>query len=78
MNSIRFKIFLLIVILSIASFIGFGVFIANSIEMRKITGNFSENYSESLAGQSFNEFNSFLDSIQASSGISQALGETFY
>ena len=78
MNSIRFKIFLLIIVLSLASFIGFGIFIVNSIELRKIAGDFSENYNGSLAGESFNEFNAFLDSIQASSGISQALGETFY
>ena len=54
MNSIRFKIFLLIIVLSMASFVGFGIFIANSVQMRKIAGDFSEKYNGSLAGESFN------------------------
>ena len=78
MNSIRYKVFFLILILSIASFIGFGIFMINGQRMRYIASDFSEHYNESLAGESFNQFNSFLDSIQASSGISQNLGELFY
>jgi len=78
LGSIRYKIVLLILILSIASFTGFGIFIANGIQLQKISKGFSESYNETRAGESFNQFNSFLDSIQASSGISQALAETFY
>jgi methyl-accepting chemotaxis protein len=78
LGSIRYKIFILILILSFASFIGFSVFIFNSLRMQKIARDFSESYNESLAGECFSQFNSFLDSIQASSGISQNLGELFY
>ena len=78
LGSIRYKIFILIMILSFASFIGFGFFIFNSFKLQKIARDFSENYNESLAGECFNQFNSFLDSIQASSGISQNLGELYY
>jgi methyl-accepting chemotaxis protein len=78
LGSIRSKIFILIIILSFASFVGFGFFIFNSLKLQKIARSFSENYNESLAGECFNQFNSFLDSIQASSGISQNLGELYY
>jgi len=78
LGSIRYKIFLLILVLSFASFIGFGVFILNSQKLQKIARGFSESFNESLAGECFNQFNSFLDSIQASSGISQNLGELYY
>jgi len=78
LGSIRYKIFLLILVLSFASFIGFGVFIFNSLRLQKIARGFSESYNESLAGECFNQFNSFLNSIQASSGISQNLGELYY
>ena len=78
MGSIRFKIFSLILILSLASFIGFGIFMYNGLEMQRIASEFSEGYNQSLAGGCFNEFNSFLDSVQSSSGISQNLGEVFF
>jgi len=78
LSSIRYKIFLLILVLSFASFIGFGIFVFNSLKLQKIARGFSESYSESLAGECFYQFNSFLDSIQASSGISQNLGELYY
>ncbi|MCL2069398.1 MAG: methyl-accepting chemotaxis protein [Treponema sp.] len=78
LGSIRYKMVFLILILALASFTGFGIFFVNSVRMQNIARSFSENYNESLAGESFNEFNAFLDSIQASSGISQTLGETFF
>jgi methyl-accepting chemotaxis protein len=77
-SSIRYKIFILILILSLASFIGFGIFIVNGVRMQEISRIFSENYNESLAGECFNKFDSFLDSIQSASGISQNLGEHFF
>jgi methyl-accepting chemotaxis protein len=77
-SSIRYKIFILILVLSFASLVGFGIFILNSLKMQKIARGFSESYNESLAGKCFYQFNSFLDSIQASSGISQNLGELYY
>jgi methyl-accepting chemotaxis protein len=78
LGSIRYKIFLLFLVLSFASFIGFGVFFLNGQKLQKIARGFSESFNESLAGECFNQFNSFLDSIQASSGISQNLGELYY
>ncbi|GHV71063.1 hypothetical protein AGMMS49928_21290 [Spirochaetia bacterium] len=77
-TSIRFKIFFLILVLSLASFIGFGIFVFNGAQMQKISRTVTEQYNEALADASFEQFNSFLGSIQASSGISQNLGETFY
>ena len=78
MKSIRFKIILLILILSLASFIGLVIFTMNAVSLRINASDFSEKYNESLAEESFNQFNSFLDTIQDGSGISQTLGEFFY
>ncbi|MCL2139204.1 MAG: methyl-accepting chemotaxis protein, partial [Treponema sp.] len=78
MRSIRFKVVILIMILAAASFIGFITFIINGTEMREMAGNFSDDFNEALVQEHINEFNAFLDSIQASSGISQTLGETFH
>ncbi|MCL2762137.1 MAG: methyl-accepting chemotaxis protein [Treponema sp.] len=78
MSSIRYKVLFLILVLAFASFIGFGVFFVNSVRMQRIARDFSESYNESLAGESFYKFKAFLDSIQASSGISQNLAESFY
>ena len=78
MGSIRYKIFFLIIILSLSSFTGFGIFMINASRLQNIARDYSEKYNESLAGESFYQFNSFLESIQASSGISQTLGENFF
>ncbi|MDR0497739.1 MAG: methyl-accepting chemotaxis protein, partial [Treponema sp.] len=78
LGSIRHKIIILILILSFASFTGFGIFIVNGVRLQGISRGFSEDYNESLARECFNEFNSFLDSIQVSSGMSQNFGEHFY
>ena len=78
LGSIRYKIFILILVLAVASFIGFGIFVVNSFRMQAIARGFSESYNASLAGESFNQFNSFLDSVQVGSGISQTLGESYY
>jgi methyl-accepting chemotaxis protein len=76
--SIRYKIFALVLILSLASFAGFGIFVYNGFRMQSISRTITEQYNEELALDSFDRFKSFLDAIQASSGISQNLGETFY
>jgi methyl-accepting chemotaxis protein len=49
LGSIRSKIFLLILILPFASFIGFCILMVNSLRIQDIAGDFSENFSESLA-----------------------------
>ncbi|GHV76245.1 hypothetical protein AGMMS49942_10660 [Spirochaetia bacterium] len=77
-TSIRYKIFSLILILSLASFVAFGIFVFNGAQMQKISRSVTELYDEALAAGSFEQFNGFLNSIEASSGISQNLGETFY
>jgi hypothetical protein len=76
--SIRFKVIVLILVLSIASFIGFGILIVNGQQVRRISHGLTGDYEDALARESFSKFNDFLNAIQASSGISQTLGETFY
>ena len=77
-TSIRYKLFFLILILSLASFAGLGILVFNSGRMQRIVRSATEQYNESVARNSFSHFNDFLNSIQASSGISQNLGEAFY
>ncbi|MDR0600174.1 MAG: methyl-accepting chemotaxis protein [Treponema sp.] len=76
--SIRHKLFFLILILSLAAFTGFGVFILNGTRMYGISRALADDYGQALAGNYFDRLNSFLGAIQASSGVSQNLGETFY
>jgi methyl-accepting chemotaxis protein len=76
--SIRFKITALILGLSLASFTGFGIFIFNSALVQQINRSLIGEYEDALARESFSMSNDFLNAIQASSGISQNLGETFY
>jgi methyl-accepting chemotaxis protein len=78
LKSIRVKIVFLILLLAAASFAGFGIFIYNGGRIQAISRNVTEKYNQSLAAVSFERFNAFLDSIEARSGISQDLGETFY
>ncbi|MDR2477299.1 MAG: bacteriohemerythrin [Treponema sp.] len=77
-TSIRYKIFFLVLSLSLASFAGFGILVFNGSRMQRISRSATGQYNESMAQTSFSHFNDFLNSIQASSGISQNLGETFY
>jgi methyl-accepting chemotaxis protein len=77
-TSIRYKIFFLVLILSLTSFVGFGILVYNSSRMQQISRSVTERFNGELAQNSFAQFNDFLNSIQASSGISQDLGETFY
>jgi methyl-accepting chemotaxis protein len=76
--SVRFKVSVLILGLSLASFAGFGIFIFNSARVQQINRNLIGDYEDVLARESFSSLNDFLNAIQASSGISQNLGETFY
>jgi methyl-accepting chemotaxis protein len=76
--SIRFKVTALILVLSLASFTGFGIFILNSASVQQINRGLTEEYEDALARESFSMFNDFLNAIQASSGISHNLGETYY
>ncbi|MDR2718777.1 MAG: methyl-accepting chemotaxis protein, partial [Treponema sp.] len=76
--SIRFKLTALILGLSLASFIGFGIFIFNSARVQQIDRRLTGEYQDAVARESFSMFNDFLNMIQASSGISHSLGETFY
>jgi methyl-accepting chemotaxis protein len=76
--SIRFKVTALILGLSLASFIGFGIFIFNSARVQQIDRRLTGEYQDAVARESFSMFNDFLNMIQASSGISHSLGETFY
>ena len=77
-SSIRFKVISLIIIMSLASFAGLGILVFNSLRMQKISRNITGKYEEALANESFFRFNDVLNAIQASSGISQNLAETFY
>ena len=77
-GSIRFKILFLILTLSLASLVGFGILVFNGFRMQNIARLKIEEYTEALAKDSYAEFNTFLNAIQASSGLSQDLGELFY
>jgi methyl-accepting chemotaxis protein len=77
-GSIRRKLFTLILALSLASFTGFGILVYNGLLVQKISRKLTGQYNQALARDFFAQFNSYLDTIQASSGISQDLGETFY
>ncbi|MCL1814449.1 MAG: methyl-accepting chemotaxis protein [Treponema sp.] len=77
-SSISFKVTFLILVLSLASFIGLGILAVNGLRMQRISRDLTGQYEQALASDSFSQFKSFLDAIQASSGISQSLAETFY
>jgi methyl-accepting chemotaxis protein len=77
-SSIRSKIVFLIAALSLAAFAGFGVFLYNAVSMQKISREVIAKYNEALTEGAFSRFDDFLNAIEGSSGISQALGETFY
>jgi len=77
-SSISFKVSFIIVIMSLASFTGLGILIVNGLRMQNISRDLTGKYEESLTSDYFSRFNAFLNAIQASSGISQNLGENFY
>jgi len=76
--NVRFKVTALILGLSLASFIGFGIFIFNSARVQQINRSIIGDYEDALARESFSMLNDFLNAIQASSANSQNLAETFY
>ena len=76
--SIRFKITTLVLGLSLASFVGFGLLVFNGLHFQQISRDLTGQYNDALARESFSNFNDFLNAIQASSANSQNLAETFY
>ena len=76
--SIRAKVIFLVAAISLAAFIGFGVFIYNASTMRDMSHNLTREHVKIMAEEYFTKFDSFLNSIEASAGVSQALGESYY
>ena len=76
--SIRIKVVLLVAAISLAAFIGFGVFVYNAATMQGMSHDLTRDHVNVMAKEYFAKFDSFLGSIEASSGVSQALGESFY
>jgi len=76
--NIRFKVTSLVLGLSLASFIGFGILVLNGLRFQQISRDLTGEYNDALARESFSMFNDFLNAIQASSANSQNLAETFY
>jgi len=76
--SIKFKVIFLVMLLSLVSIAGIGMLIFNSFRMQQISHDFAGQYEEATTNNYFSKFADFLNAIQASSGISQDLGETFY
>ncbi|MDR3170952.1 MAG: methyl-accepting chemotaxis protein, partial [Treponema sp.] len=76
--SIRSKIFILVLVVSITAIIGFGIFMYNASVMQRMSYELTEDLNNAMVAVDFAAFNKYLDMIQASSGISQDLGETFY
>jgi methyl-accepting chemotaxis protein len=76
--SIKFKVTFLVLLLSLVSLVGIGILVFNSSRMQQISHDITGQYEDALASNYFSKFDDFLNAIQASSGISQNLGETFY
>jgi methyl-accepting chemotaxis protein len=76
--NIRFKVTSLVLGLSLASFIGFGILVFNGLRFQRISRELTGEYNNALARESFSMFSDFLNAIQASSANSQNLAETFY
>jgi methyl-accepting chemotaxis protein len=76
--SIKFKVTFLVSLLSLVSLAGIGILVFNSSRMQQITHDIAGQYEDALTSNYFSKFDDFLNAIQASSGISQNLGETFY
>ncbi len=76
--SIRTKVFILVLAISLAAFVGFGIFMYNASTMQSMSHNLTREHAASMVKGHFANFNSFLKSIESSSGISQVLGESYY
>jgi len=76
--NIRFKVTSLVLGLSLASFIGFGILVFNGLRFQQISRDLTGEYNDALARESFSMFDDFLNAIQSSSANSQNLAETFY
>jgi len=76
--NIRFKVTALVLGLSLASFVGFGILVFNGLHFQRISRDLTGQYNDALAKESFSMFSDFLNAIQASSANSQNLAETFY
>jgi methyl-accepting chemotaxis protein len=76
--SIKFKVTFLVSLLSLVSLAGISMLVFNSSRMQQISHDITGQYEDALTSNYFSKFDDFLNAIQASSGISQNLGETFY
>jgi two-component system, sensor histidine kinase and response regulator len=76
--NIRFKVIALVLGLSMAAFVGFGILVFNGFHFQRISRDLTGEYNDTLARETFSKFNDFLNAIQASSAISQNLAENFY
>jgi methyl-accepting chemotaxis protein len=76
--SIKFKMTLLVLLLSLVSLAGMGILVLNGSRMQQISRDIAGQYEDAMTSNYFSKFDDFLNAIQASSGISQNLGETFY
>jgi len=76
--SIKFKVTFLVLLLSLVSLAGIGMLVFNGHRMQQISHDIAGQYGDALTSSYFSKFDDFLNAIQASSGISQNLGEAFY
>jgi len=76
--SIKFKVIFLVLLLSLVSLAGIGMLVFNGHRMQQISHDIAGQYGDALTSNYFSKFDDFLNAIQASSGISQNLAETFY
>jgi methyl-accepting chemotaxis protein len=76
--SIKFKMTFLVLLLSLVSLAGISILAFNGSRMQQISNDITGQYEDALTSNYFSKFDDFLNAIQASSGISQNLGETFY
>jgi methyl-accepting chemotaxis protein len=76
--SIRFKMIILVAALAVAAFAGFGIFLRNSFFMQRFSRGLTGDYINASSRDDFLVFEEFLSSIEASAGISLALGESYY
>jgi methyl-accepting chemotaxis protein len=75
---IRFKIGLLVSAVAVIALMGFGIFMYTTLTIQRMSHELTRTLSAAHTEKYFVHFNDFLNSIQAGSGISQVLGETFY
>jgi len=68
----------LVLALSLTSFLGFGLLILNGIRFQNISHELTELYNDSLARESFSQFNEFLNTTEATSSLSLELAENYY